>query len=754
MTQVEIGDPKHTRIGDGPRRVEGKLKVTGQARYPSDVPVANPAYAYLLTSAVARGRIKGFDLTAAKAVPGFLDILTFQNTQGQIKAPPAFTGAPTLTLETDEIQHDGQIIGLVLADSYEAAREAAYRVKVDYAADKPSAGFDSAGVTRKDRDSFTPEAHSPKKGDAAAAFAGAPVKVEANYETPTQHHNQMELYTTTCEWVADKLTVNEPSQMIYSQGFLAEAFGIAPSDVRVISRFVGGGFGGKSSGTARTLLVALAAKKLKRPVKLVATRADGYTISSYRAETRHHVKLGATRDGRITAFVHEGEELTSRPSNYNVNGVETTSRFYNYGAVATKCTVVNADRNTPGFMRSPAEIPYMFALESAMDEMAVALDMDPVELRRINDAQVDPITGRPFTSRHLNECFVEAAKAFGWSKRNPKPGSHADGDWLVGWGCASTCYPSNVGASTCRITLTADGRAKVQIAFTDIGQGAYTMMAQIAADRLGLPIGKVTVELGDSQLPPGTMAAGSNGTATTANAIANTCELVRARLAEAAVKDGVHMGSDPAALTLTGDGLKGPKGTEDLSKAVGRVGGSLEMLGEHVPEDTPPGAIQRLTMGIPTFSGGTHGKDFVAMAFGAQFVEVRIHRLTGEIRVPRVVGAYAAGTIISRKMAHSQMMGGQIWGIGSALHEATEVDARAARYTNDNFADYLIPVNADVIDTQVILIPETETKLNPLGIKGIGELGNVGVNAAIANAVHHATGKRIRKLPIRIEDVI
>ncbi len=750
-----MADKAHTRIGEPAVRVDARLKVTGQARYPSDMPVANPAYAWLVTSAIAKGRIKRFDLTAAKAVPGYIDILTYENTRGEITTPPAFSGGGNnTTLETNEVQHDGQIIAMVLADSLEAAREAAYKVRVDYDVQTPTSGFDSPGGVLKVV-SDDPKAPSPSKGDAAAAFAAAPVKVAADYETPTQHHNAMELYTTTCEWTGGKLTVHEPSQFIYSRGALAQNFKIPPDDIRIVSRFIGGGFGGKAFGGARTILVALAAKRLKRPVKLVATRDQGFTTASYRAETRQHVKLGATADGKIQAFVHEGIEVTSRPSTYHVGGVDATARMYDYANVATKVSVLQADRNTPGFMRAPAELPYMFALESAMDELAVALKMDPVELRRVNDAQKEPIKGLPYTSRRLNECFEAAGKAFGWSKRNPEPRSTRDGDWLVGWGCATACYPSNTGATAVRVTLTPEG-AKVQVAFVDIGQGSYTVIAQTAADRLGLPIDKVVVELGDSNLPPGTVAGGSNGTATTCNAVAKTCETIRDQLARAAAQaaTGPHAGADPAALTLTSRGLTGPKGAEPLKAAVGRVGGVVEVLGDFVPKEAPEGAIQRLRMGIPTFTGGTMGKEHVSFAFGAHFVEIRVHARTGEIRCPRITSAFAAGTIVNARTAHSQLMGGAIWGLSAALHEETEVDRRNARYTNDNLAEYLIPVNADVPKVDIIMLPEADSTVNPMGIKGIGELGNVGLNAAIANAVFHATGKRIRKLPIRIEDVI
>jgi xanthine dehydrogenase YagR molybdenum-binding subunit len=407
-------------------------------------------------------------------------------------------------------------------------------------------------------------------------------------------------------------------------------------------------------------------------------------------------------------------------------------------------------------MRSPAELPYLFALESAVDELAVALKMDPVELRRVNDATHEPIKGLPYTSRPLMRCFDAAAGEFGWSRRDPEPGSMRQGDWLIGWGCATACYPSNVGASAARLRLSADGTARVQVGFHEIGQGAYTMVAQVAADRLGLPIARVRVELGDSDLPPGTVAGGSNGTASTANAVANACELVRARLAEAAVlaNDGPFAGADASTLRLQDGALTGAGGAEPLQTALARVGGLVEVDADFVPKEAPPGAIGRLAQGIPTFTGGKSGDDRVQYAFGAEFVEVRVHARTREIRVPRIVGAFAAGRIVNRTTAHSQLMGGMIWGISSALHEETEIDRRAARYINDNIAEYLIPVNADIGEVEVIFVPEEDSRVNPLGVKGLGELGNVGTNAAVANAVFHATGRRIRDLPIRLHDLI
>jgi xanthine dehydrogenase YagR molybdenum-binding subunit len=747
------------RIGQPATRIEGALKVTGQARFASDEAPANPAYACLVTSAIARGRVRGMKLDAARAVPGVLDILTHANVGSAIKPPLGPDQGPTTTtMESDRIWHDGQIIGVVLAESFEAAREAAYRVVVDYEVETPSATFDSPGAEIEPKKE-NPQSPPPAKGDAAAAFAAAPVKIDARYSTPTQHHNPMELFTTTCVWEGPKLIIYEPTQSMYGlKGAVAKQLGLDLANVRTISRYVGGGFGSRGTASSRTAWIAVAARRLKRPVKLMASRADGFTIVTYRAETRHHVQLAADRHGKLASLSHEGWEVTSRPSKYNVSGVETTARMYASPNIATKVSVVHADRNTPGFMRAPPDTPYMFALECGMDELAYALDMDPIELRRVNDTQTDPISGKPFSSRALMTCFDQAAAKFGWAKRTPKPGSMRDGDWLVGYGCATACYPSNIGPAAARLSLTQQGKANIQMAGHEIGTGAYTLVAITVADRLGLNLADVTVQMGDSDLPPVPGAGGSNNAASTSNAAAKACEEVRSRLAIAAVRNnaGVFAGSDPAGLKLRDGALVGPNGkSEPLATALARVaGGALEVYVENVPEGLPPNAAAGLYEGKMAMSRGTGRKDVTAYAFGAHFIEVRIHKRTCEIRTPRIVSAFAAGTIVNPLAAYSQFMGGAIWGVSSALHEATEIDPKAARYVNTNLADYLIPVNADIGQLDVIFIPEEDSRVNPLGVKGIGEIGIVGMNAAVANAVFHATGKRVRDLPIRIEDLL
>ncbi len=730
-----VPEPKANMGAAVPRR-DARLKVTGQARYAADFAVAEPAHAVLVTSSIARGEVTRLELDAARAVPGVLEIFTHENI-GEI-AEEAFFGAGGTAanslrpLAGPEVRYAGQIVAMAVADSLEAAREAAGKVEVVYRSETPTAGFDDPGAETKPVTEVDESHEDPRTGDAQQAFDSAAVTIDQRYTTPTQHHNPMELYATTAVWEGDQLTIYEPSQWVWGlKHGVARQLGLDPAQVRAVSPYVGGAFGGKATVTPRTAIVALAARRLKRPVKLVVTRDQGFTTASYRAETRHRVRLGADRDGRLVSYMHEGWELTSRMDPYFNAGTDNTVHMYDAGTVWTRVNIVTADRNTPGFMRSPPEVPYMYALEAAMDELAVALRMDPVELRRRNDTMKSPISGARYTSRALMQCYDEAASAFGWSERDPAPGAMRDGDWLVGWGCATASYPTQMSPATARIRLQPDGTARVQVAAHDLGTGAYTVIGQQAAVSLGIAVDKVAVELGDSDLPPGPVAGGSVTTASVCSVVKLACERINRRLG--------------------GTGRRPPldlkAAFEDFGQAV------IEDYAEWSPPAIGPAGPRAMYKGGLKIVGGPMD-DKLMFAFGAEFVEVRVHRRTREIRVPRITGAFAGGRIVNPRTAHSQYLGGLVWGIGSALHEATEIDRRAARYVNDDIAEYLIPVNADIGEVQIIMVPEEDAEVNPAGVKGIGELANVGTAAAIANAVHHATGIRVRELPIRLEKLL
>jgi xanthine dehydrogenase YagR molybdenum-binding subunit len=717
-------------IGADVPRIDGLLKVTGRARYASDTPVANVAFACLRTSAIARGRIVRIDDTVACMMPGVLDVFTHMNVgevirPGKMSSSGGYMHGSIAPLRDDRVHYDGQIIAMVVADTFEVARDAVRCIDVHYEEEQPSATFGSAGAELRPAKPISGREKAPSIGNADAALTQSSVVIDAWYGTATQHHNPLELFSSTCAWDDEgrRLTVWEGSQNVRAmQHGLAKQLDIDADDIHIVSPFIGGAFGSRGSLGQHTAIVALAAQRLRRPVKLVVERKDCFTIATHRAETRHHVRIGASRDGTLHALVHEGWETTSRPDRYCVAGVESTTRMYRWPNARGDVFNVHVDRNTPGFMRAPPETPYMFALESAMDELAYALEMDPVELRKRNDTQRDVIKDQPFTSRHLVECLDAGAEAFGWVARDHRPGSMRDGDWLVGWGCASAIYATQIGPAAARVTMQRDGGVLVETGAHDIGNGAYTVVAQTAAELLAVPIDRVKVALGDSQLPAAPISAGSNTTASVCNAVAAACLELRDKLASA---------SD----------------AERLEPIVSYV--------EHTPKGFPPLIAMRLIKrGIPILKGGGGMKDQSRFAFGAQFVEVRVHRLTGEIRVPRIVGAYACGRIMNPRTAKSQLMGGQIWGVSSALFEATEMDRRTARYYSDDLERYLIPVNADIRAVTTIMLPERDEQVNPLGVKGVGELGTVGLNAAVANAVYHATAVRVRQLPIRLEQLL
>ncbi|WP_329100659.1 xanthine dehydrogenase family protein molybdopterin-binding subunit [Micromonospora sp. NBC_01699] len=735
MTAPPDGRP--TRIGTPTSRVDGWMRVTGAARYGSDYAVPHQAYAYLRTSAIARGRITGIDETGARSLPGVLDILTYRNVGDAIKPGRDFArqgvmDSTVAPLASDRVWYAGQIVAMVIAESFEQARDAAGRLRIDYAAEPAKSTFAdddfvaaerSGAAGQSDARSGTADpAETEGVGDPDGAQADSPVTVDAWYATPTQHHNPIELFTTTCAWTGSRLTVWESSRNV--TGFrngLAEQLGIDADDVRVVSPYIGGAFGSRGFLNQRTAIVALAARRLKRPVRLAVTRAQMFTIATYRAETRQHVRLGATPDGRLRALTHRGWEISSRADTFKVAGTESSTRLYDCPNVGSAVTVVHADRNTPGFMRCPPEVVYLFAIESAMDELSYALGMDPVELRRINDTMVEPVNGRRYTSRNLVACLDAAADAFGWADRDPRPGSMVDGDWQIGYGCAAMSHTAFAAPASARITVSPQGWVRVQTGGHDVGGGLGTAIAMTVSDLLEVPLGRISVDLGDSDLPPGPIAGGSMSTASVCSAVAKACEQIRVR----------------RAATTPGDG-----------------GGAIEAYAEFLPRGVPDSGRRMLYAGSPMPSGGYRLPDRAECSFGAVFVEVRVHRQTREVRLPRIVGAYAAGRVINPKTAESQLMGAQIFGTSMALYEGTDLDERYARYTNTNLADYHIPVNADITDHQIIIIPEIDNSLNELGIKGVGELATSGVNAAIANAVHHATGVRIRELPIRLEKLL
>ena len=718
-------------------RYEARDKVTGGKIYSDDLPLpSKPAYAWLVTSAIAKGKITAINDSASRAVPGILMVMTHKNRPALNPMATFSKGGLGLTsqeaLGGPEIAHDGQIVALIVAESFENAREAAHKLDITYQEERPATTFGSPGVVNITQAELNPKHEDPSLGDVDAALAGSAHVVEAEYSTPVQHHNPIELFTTTAYWDGGKLIMHEPSQFVWgAKASVAKQFGLEQEKVHYKSPFVGGAFGSKGALGQRTALVALAAKELNRPVKLVATRDQGFTISGHRQETRSKIRLGCDAKGRLTGYDHMLDEFTSKLDPYSNMGIENSSAMYAFKAIGSKAKLSRGDRNVPTFMRSPPEVPVMYALESAMNELAEKAGMDPVEFRKFNDTRVNPRNGAPYTSRSLNECFDEAAASFGWGKRTPKPGSMRDGDWLIGWGCATATYPTSMTPSTANVTLNSDGSAKVEVAAHDVGTGAYTIIGQAAGERLGIDPQRIKVICGDSDLPPGPISGGSVTTASVTSAVATACDELLAKL-----------------------GAKGPMSDDDRRAAFDRIGKTtIAEHGEWAPPGMDKSKIKALYKGGIPFGGGA-GEDKTMFAFGAEMVEVRINARTREIRVPRMTGAFAAGRIMNPRTARSQYLGGMIWGMASALLEATEMDEKRGRYINDNIAEYLIATNADIPEVDIIMVPEVDTEINVLGVKGIGELANVGTAAAITDAVYHATGVRVRDLPVRIENLL
>ena len=705
-------------LGQARTRIDGKLKVTGAAIYPADEKIPNLAYGRLVTSSIGNGRIVGIDYRATRAVPGVLYILTYENIgeqsihQVEHMMAGGFVNSSHRPMSSPEIFYGGQIVALVAAESLEAAAEGAEKLVVRYEHEAGVWELNNPKVVSRRLSHLQPKHKDRVKGDFAAALDAGKFVIDEVYETPIQHHNPIELFTTTCIWDGPRLTVYEPTRYVTGVKFgLAQQLGMEPENIRVIAKFLGGHFGSKLGLPQYTALTALAAKRIGRPLTLATTRSECFTVANHRPDTRHRIRLATDADGKLMALGHEATSSTSRFDNFLMEGCDVTSALYACPNIETRELSAQVDRNTPGPMRAPPEVPYLFALESAVDELAIKANLDPIEWRRRNLTNEDPITGKKFTSHLLMRCFDEGSQIFNWQRRNSNVGSLRNGDWLIGLGCATAARPVKIGPVTVRIKRSGE-HVSVETAHHEIGNGLYTILAMAAADGLNVPMENVKVKLGDTNLPAAGVSGGSATTTTLINAVAQGCTTMKAN-------------------------------------------NQSEILVEYVPPSTPPdkaaAAIEQLRHGHQALSGSS---EKLSWTFGAQFAEVHIHSQTCEMRVAKLVGVFAAGRLINPLTAHSQATGGMIWGLSSALLEASEIDSKTGLYINDNLADYLVPTNADVAEVIAKFIEDDDREVNPEGIKGIGEIGIIGVNAAIANAVYNATGKRVRSLPIKIEDLL
>jgi xanthine dehydrogenase YagR molybdenum-binding subunit len=730
-------------------RVTGKAVVTGKAKYAAEYEIPAMTYGVLVGSTIAKGTITAIDSKAAEKAPGVLAVISYLNSpkvpgydQGAnpVKGP---TGGKGLQVFNDNIvRFNNQPIALVIADTFERAVYGASLVKAQY--NKEEHQTNPEEMQKKGQPLEGTRYKDNIRGE-ADAYKNAAIKIEAEYVVPIEVHNPMELHSITALWEGeDKVTVYDKTQGVKStQRSIMQAFKLQEPNVKVIAQFVGGGFGSALRTWPHEIAALIGAKKTGRPVKLVLTRDQMFTMVGYRPYTKQIIGLGATADGKLTGITHEADSITSSYEEFNEGSVNISRALYQCANVTTRYKVYSLDLSTPTWMRGPGEATGAFALESAMDELAYALKMDPIELRLRNYAETDPERNRPFSSKFLKEAYQLGADAIGWKDRNAAPGSTKEGEWQVGYGMGTGMFNAGRGTAKALARLYADGSLLVQSAVSDSGPGTATSMTQIAMQHMGLPVNKVTFELGDSSLPPGPTQGGSSTTSTLGSAVNDVCVSLKKKLAEL-VKDNsifhtenVHnvtaadLVFENGYMALASDRSRKITYTDVLKNA------GLSQL--EVTEESKAGEDQRK---YATFSYSVH------------FVKVLVHPLTGVVRVAKVVSAADAGKIISPKTAESQIIGGAVGGIGMALMEEGVVDDRYGRWVNNNLADYHVPVQADVPHIQVLFVNKPDPILNPIGAKGMGEIALIGFAAAVANAVYHATGKRIRNLPITPDKLI
>ena len=737
-------------IGKAVSRVDGPAKVTGTARYAGEFATPGLTFGVVVSSTIAHGRITAIDDAAARAVAGVLQVFTHENRPRTAYfsrkwrdevAPP---GSPFRPLYDEAIHYSGQPAALVVAETFEAARYAASLVRVSYQEEAHATDLDAqrdaAYEPPKKRSGIAPP---PKpRGDSAAALESAPRRIEREYIQPPEHHNPMEMHATTVFYEeGGKLVVHDKTQGVQNvQSYITSVFGLSADDVQVISPFVGGAFGSGLRPQYNVFLAVMAAVELQRSVRVTLTRQQMFTFG-FRPNVIQHIALGANPNGTLTALEHEAISSTSQFEDYQENVVNWSGLLYPAENATMSYKLAKLDVATPIDMRAPGAATGAFAIETAMDELAHELGIDPVELRLRNYAEDDKNEGKAFTSKALRGCYAEGAGRFGWSKRNPVPRSMREGRELIGWGMATGCWEALHMKAAARATLRAGGTLEIASATADIGTGTYTIMAQIAAETMGLPIEAVQVTIGDSSLPKSPVEGGSWTAASVGAAVQAACETLRGKLFKLARGlDGSPLGNADLSHVVFADGeirvADAPGRAVSLDAALAASGETALVVEEAVG----PGLVSMMR-----YTRNTHS---------AVFAEVRVDEELGVVRVTRIVNAVAAGRILNLKTARSQILGGVIWGLGMATHEETMTDHALGRFMNHSLAEYHVPVHADAPEVEVIFVEEHDPEVNPLGVKGLGEIGIVGTAAAIGNAIFHATGKRVRDLPITIDKLL
>ncbi|MBB4907893.1 xanthine dehydrogenase family protein molybdopterin-binding subunit [Actinophytocola algeriensis] len=740
MTQTSIPTRTPQRVlGEPIDRVDGHVKTTGAAQYSGDHLYPDLAHAALVHATVPRARITHIDTTAADSLPGVHAVITHHNAP-RLQPPPKPTllNLPTLAagtsvnyLNTDEVHWNGQPVAVVVADSLDIAREAAQRIRVTYEELPATVDFEQEEPNAVPQKNSALSDGGGKKGDAVAALKSADVSVDLRFSTPMQHHNAIEPHTTTAVWNGKALTVHDGTQHIdWTRRHLALRFKLPLNDVRVISTFVGGAFGGKTNVWAGTILAVVAAKVTGRPVKLALSREGVYRTTGGRTPSTQRVALGADADGQLTALIHTSVTQMGRVGGYAEQVVSQSRHLYDAENILVQQHQLTLDSIANGVMRAPGESIGSFALEAAMDELAHRLDLDPIELRMRNEPDRNPMDGKLFARRGLREAYARGAERFRWADRTPEPRSMRDGRWLVGTGVATAFHPAWVFPANVTMRLSADGDVLVRCGFHEMGMGAATAFTQVTAHALRVPLDSVRIEYGDSDLPIGPGAGGSAQTASVSRAILDAAAKLKKDLAALARRNNTSPDEAPATI-LSRAGRTHHEVAVGADRGIGRLAGQVRFMSTLLRER----------------------RKYVKAACGAQFCEVRVDSDTGEVRVTRWLGVFDIGTVVNAKTAASQLRGGIVMGIGAALGEETLVDGHTGRIVNANLAEYHVPVHADVPRIDIECLGDPDPTM-PLGVLGAGEVGIVGVAGAIANAVHHATGLRVRDLPITLDKLL
>ncbi len=729
-------------IGQSISRVDGKLKVTGAAPYGSEHAIANVAYGVPVTSTIGSGQVAEINTAVAEKMPGVLGIVHHGNVEPMYRPAQGFeqmirAGETRPPFEDNNVYYYGQYIALVVAETFEQAQAAASKVRVKYEESKPIVQMQSSTPEKKPAMQYS-------RGDAETAFGQAAVKVDQTYITPVETHNPMEMHATIAVWneAKDKLTLYETTQgVVNHHNTVCQMLDMPLESVHIISPFVGAGYGSKLFPWPQSLLAAAGARHVGRPVKVTVPRSLMFSCTGHRPTTQQRVRLAAAQDGKLVATIHDVLQETSMVDDYVERCTDPTPILYSCPNVSAVQHLVHVNYGTPTPMRGPGTTPGLFAIESAMDELAVALNMDPLELRMKNYAEQDEGSNRPWSSKHLRECYEQGAQRFGWSKRDPKVGSMRNGDQILGWGMGTATWPGNRSRADVRVRLLVDGTARVSCACQDIGTGTYTIFAQVVADQTGIPMEKIHVDLGDSDLPPGPTSGGSAATATVLPAIVKASQQAQQTLFAVASKTDKSPFQNADVKTLKVS--DGRVYTQDKSPSSGVP--FQEIL-----------ALRRLSSVDATArtEAPEEAKKYSIHSFGAHFCEIEVDPGIARLRVRRWVTVMDGGRIMNTKTGRSQILGGVVMGIGMGLFEETVYDVRNGHPVNNNFADYLVPTNKDIPDIDVTLLDYPDPIINEYGARGIGEIGLTGVASALSSAVFHATGVRVRKLPIRIEDLL